>query len=158
MIKLRILWKRLHCYASQPTRANTTDAGSDLYSCEDRVIAPGDQAMVSTGVALQIPDGWYGQIQSRSGLCAKHELSTRAGVIDSGYRGEIKVLIRNEGFEYYTIGRGDKIAQMVFHEVPDVVFTEVNELDDADRGERGFGSSDEDNLINYVWEDIPEED
>lgn len=126
--------------AYMPERAHETDAGYDLYSPISAVIPANSHVNISTGVSVQIPNGYCGFIKSRSGLNSKCGL-TSEGVIDSGYRGEIVVTLRNNTNEPYTVKRGDKISQIVF--LP--VFTEemeaVDVLDESDRGEAGFGST-----------------
>lgn len=137
--------KLLHPDAKVPTRANPTDAGLDLCAItEDGGIARiegGYRKIVSTGIAISIPQGYVGRILPRSGLAAKEGIHVMAGVVDSSYRGEIKVVLLNTapgGFIYRT---GDRIAQLVIQKIqlwnPEV----VDELDETERGENGFGSS-----------------
>lgn len=117
------------------------DAGCDIRAAEEATIQPDEIKGVSTGLKVQIPQGYAGLIWEKSGLAFKHGIKTCAGVIDSGYRGEVKVALLNAGDEPYTFARGDKIAQMLIQkvEIPEVV--EVGELDDSSRGEGGFGST-----------------
>lgn len=124
-----------------PTRAHETDAGYDLYSNEEVLIGTLEKALVSTGVKMTIPNGYFGKIFSRSGLAVKSDLEVGAGVIDSGYRGEVKVLLRNHSNTHQIIKRGEKIAQIVF--LPYMAFNivQVDNLDKSDRGEAGFGST-----------------
>lgn len=124
-----------------PTRAHETDAGYDLYANEEIMIAAQEKALISTGVKMAIPSGYFGKIFSRSGLAVKSDLEVGAGVIDSGYRGEIKVLLRNHSIIAKLIKRGEKIAQIVF--LPYITFniSSVANLDESDRGEAGFGST-----------------
>lgn len=127
-----------------PAYAYHGDAGCDLCSCDDIVLAPGERAKVGTGLAVAIPDGFAGFVQPRSGLAAKHGISilNTPGLIDSKYRGEICVILVNlDPAETYHVGPGDKIAQLVIQKVEDVDFDLVEELDGTDRGEGGFGSS-----------------
>lgn len=142
--------KRLHKDAIIPTKNNLSDAGWDLYALEDANILSGSRATISTGISLQIPSEWVGLIWPRSGLSVKKGLDILAGVIDSGYRGEIKVCLQNTNvglplFREYDIdiqiNKGDRIAQILFQKVPDVELIEVDNLTPSDRGKDGFGSS-----------------
>ena len=146
--KVRV--KALEQDAIIPTRTNLSDAGWDLYASHDILIRGGERAIIRTGIALQIPDEWVGLIWPRSGLSAKKGLDVLAGVIDSGYRGEIMVCLYNtnnplplfqtDDFDV-EIRKGDRIAQILFQPVPSIEMVEVDELTDSDRGEDGFGSS-----------------
>lgn len=127
-----------------PVRAHATDAGIDLFSAEDCELAPGQRALVGTGVAVAIPGGYVGLVHPRSGLAARAGLSivNAPGTIDAGYRGEIKVnLINLDRTEPVRIGRGDRIAQMLIQRVELWDVLEVDELDGTDRGGRGHGST-----------------
>ena len=127
-----------------PERAHPGDAGFDLRSAVDVVIAPGERALVPTGVAVAIPDGFAGLVQPRSGLAARHGLGlvNGPGLIDAGYRGEIKVIAINlDPREPFEVHRGDKIAQLVVYPVPETSLREVAELPGSARGEGGFGST-----------------
>lgn len=127
-----------------PHYAKPGDAGLDLYSAESLTIEPGARAIVPTGIAVAIPDGFAGFVQPRSGLAARQGLSivNTPGLIDSGYRGEIKVIAINTDAEVaIDVTRGDRIAQLVIQEVPVVTLEEVSELDSTERGDSGFGSS-----------------
>jgi dUTP pyrophosphatase len=127
-----------------PRYAYDGDAGCDLYSAVDAALAPGQRAMVPTGIAVAIPQGYGGFVQPRSGLAAKQGLSivNTPGLIDSKYRGEIKVILINLDTEKtITIKRGDKIAQLVIQPVISATFNVVKELDATVRGDGGFGSS-----------------
>ena len=131
--------------ATVPTKAHEHDAGFDLYADEDSVLCNGPN-LVSTSIAMEIPEGYVGLIWPRSGLSAKHGIDVLAGVIDSGYRGEIKVCLqiayREDGSPFYVVERGDKIAQILIQEVPRFKLVEAETLSDSNRGEEGFGSSD----------------
>lgn len=128
--------------ARVPTKGDPDAACFDLYSVDEmRTIAPGQRVAIDTGLAMNIPRGWAGFIEPRSGLALKQGLMVMGGVIDASYRGEIKVILHNAGFEYVRIERGDRIAQMHFRMVPDVDFQVVNELDATERGAGGFGST-----------------
>jgi len=136
-------FKKINSSAHVPTRERDTDAGIDLYSTRKVRIPSGGREIIPTGYAVQIPEGYYGQIQERSGFSKRNTLKLKAGVIDSGYRGEIGVIFQNCGFYPVDLEPGDKIAQLIIHRQPKVTFAFVDELDDSDRGEKSFGSSDQ---------------
>ena len=131
----------LNEYAKVPTRANLTDAGFDLYSIDELQIAPQSRQTVKTGVSLEMPDHFAGLIWPRSGLSVKSGIDVLAGVIDSGYRGEIMVCLYNTSKEVVEIKRGDRIAQIIFQEVPLVSLSLSETLGSSQRGENGFGST-----------------
>ena len=133
--------KKLTKSATVPTKNNTSDAGWDLYAVEDAVINSGDRTTIATGVAMAIPEGYVGLIWHRSGLAVKSGVDVFAGVIDSGYRGEIKVCLYNSSKEELKITTGDRIAQILFQEIPSFSLTIVDSLDITERGGDGFGSS-----------------
>jgi len=136
--------KRLDPDLPLPAYAHEGDAGLDLYSAENRILHPFERALVSTGIAVAIPEGCAGFVQPRSGLAIKRGLSlvNTPGLIDSHYRGEIKVIAINlDAHAPIEISRGDKIAQLVIQRVERVDLAEVNELDETVRGEGGFGST-----------------
>jgi len=127
-----------------PTRAHDGDAGLDLHAAEPATIAPGERATVGTGVAVEIPEGHAGLVLPRSGLAARHGIAlvNAPGLIDSGYRGEIRVLLLNTDREQpFDIQPGDRIAQLVLAPVADADPVEVGELTASARAEGGFGSS-----------------
>lgn len=135
---------RLSDEAREPTRAHHGDAGYDLYAVEPASIPPGGRAGVGTGIALAIPGGWAGLVLPRSGLAARHgiTLANAPGLIDSGYRGEVRVLLLNtDASEIFEVSPGDRIAQLLLvrHEEPELV--EVASLEESVRGAGGFGSS-----------------
>jgi len=139
--------KKLTSTATIPTKSRKTDAGYDLYSDEDIALYPEDTKLISTGIAFAIPDGYAGLIWDRSGLGTKG-VHRHAGVVDSSYRGEVKVALYNARPGHvdftenmYFISRGDRIAQILFQKVPHFDLVETEELDDTDRGSSGFGSS-----------------
>lgn len=123
--------------------AHPGDAGADLHAAEDRTLQPGERAIVPTGVRIALPDGTVGFVVPRSGLAAKHGITivNAPGTIDAGYRGEIKVILRNTGDEAHAIARGDRIAQLIVQRVERARFVQVETLPGSDRGEGGFGSS-----------------
>ena len=127
-----------------PHQAYEGDAGFDLAACERVVLAPGERAMVATGIAVEIPEGYAGFVQPRSGLAARHGIGmvNSPGLIDSGYRGEIKVVLINmDRTEAFVVDPGMRIAQLVVGPVTAVRMIEVAELAGSERGARGFGSS-----------------
>ena len=127
-----------------PQRAYSGDAGLDLAACERVELAPGERALVATGVAVAIPDGHAGFVQPRSGLATKHGISivNTPGLVDPGYRGELLVnLINTDAHAPFVVEPGMRIAQLVVLPIPDVVLVEVDELPESERGVRGFGSS-----------------
>ena len=142
MIELQIC--RLRPDAVVPVRAYAGDAGLDLASCERVELAPGERATVGTGLAVAIPEGHAGFVQPRSGLAMRHGIAlvNSPGLIDSGYRGELRVVVLNtDRRETFTIEPGMRIAQLVIMQLPEVDLVEVDQLPDSDRGVLGFGSS-----------------
>ncbi len=141
---MQVRIKRLDPGLPLPSYAHDGDAGMDLYSREDLTLAPGERALVGTGLALAIPNGYAGFVQPRSGLAIRHGLSlvNTPGLIDSHYRGELKVIAINlDSAAPIDIHRGDKVAQLVIQRVERAQFVEVDALDDTVRGEGGFGST-----------------
>jgi dUTP diphosphatase len=141
---VELRFARLDGAAREPTRAHDGDAGYDLYAVESARIGPGERASVGTGIAMEIPDGWAGLVLPRSGLAARHgiTLPNAPGLIDSGYRGEVRVLLLNtDQGEPFDVSPGDRIAQLLLvrHETPELV--EVGALAETVRGGGGFGSS-----------------
>lgn len=128
-----------------PAYARDGDAGVDLVAREDVTLAPaGGRALVPTGIAIALPEGYAGFVQPRSGLAFKHGVTclNTPGLIDSGYRGELKVcLINHDPTEPFEVTRGERIAQLVVQAVEQVDFREVDALDESERGDKGFGSS-----------------
>jgi dUTP pyrophosphatase len=127
-----------------PSYAHPGDAGADLMTTVDVTIAPGERALVPTGVAVALPEGYVALVHPRSGLAARHGLSivNTPGTIDAGYRGEIKVLLVNhDPADAVALRRGDRIAQLVFQRFERAVFTEVDALPESVRGAGGYGST-----------------
>jgi len=127
-----------------PQRAYPDDAGLDLAACERVALAPGERATVGTGVAVAIPAGYAGYVQPRSGLAEKHGITlvNTPGLVDSGYRGELRIILLNtDRKRAFEIEPGMRIAQLVLLPVPPVELRVVDELPASERGERGFGSS-----------------
>jgi dUTP pyrophosphatase len=136
--------RRLRADAQLPGQAYEADAGLDLAACERVEIAPGGRAVVGTGLAVAIPPGHAGLVVPRSGLAARHGLGkvNAPGLIDPGYRGEVKVILLNtDRAEPFVVEPGMRIAQLVIVELPSVELVEVDELPPSDRGEGGLGSS-----------------
>lgn len=127
-----------------PVRAYSGDAGLDLSACDRVELAPGERALVPTGLAVAIPVGYAGFVQPRSGLASKHGISivNTPGLVDSGYRGELLVnLVNTDREETFVVEEGMRIAQLVILELPKVELVEVEALPKSERGVRGFGSS-----------------
>jgi dUTP pyrophosphatase len=141
---IRLPVQRLREDAVVPGQAYAGDAGFDLAACERVELAPGERAVVGTGVAVAIPDGYAGFVQPRSGLADRHGISivNSPGLIDSGYRGELKVILVNtDRSEPFVVEHGMRIAQLVVLQVPAVELVETEELPASERGARGHGSS-----------------
>jgi dUTP pyrophosphatase len=142
LIELEVM--RVRAGARVPERAYAGDAGIDLACCESVSLGPGERAVVPTGLAVAIPEGYAGFVQPRSGLAARAGISlvNSPGLIDAGYRGEIQVVLLNTDREQtFTAQAGERIAQLVVLAVPEVTVCEVDELPPSERGVRGFGSS-----------------
>jgi dUTP pyrophosphatase len=142
VIELQI--QRLRPEASLPGRAYAGDAGLDLATVERVVLRPGERAVVPTGIAVAIPEGFAGFVQARSGLAMRHGIAVvnSPGLVDSGYRGELRVILLNtDRDETFVVEAGDRIAQLVVLPVPELDLVEVEELPESERSVRGFGSS-----------------
>jgi len=136
--------RRLRADAVVPTQAYPGDAGLDLAACERVELGPGERAVVPTGLAVAVPDGYAGFVQPRSGLAAEHGLTilNTPGLIDSGYRGELRVVLHNsDRTTPFVVEPGMRIAQLVVLPVAELELVEVEELPESERGVRGFGSS-----------------
>ena len=162
--------KKLHKDAIIPKRAHASDAGFDIYALEDKLIEPGETALVKTGLAFELPEGYEMQIRPRSGITLKTKLRVQLGTIDAGYRSEVGVIVDNirqhdeahKPMEHgyyrvdgghsldhrvyaevgsYIIRKGDRIAQAIIQRLPDVELVEVESLEESERGEGGFGST-----------------
>jgi dUTP pyrophosphatase len=139
-----VAFRRLRSDAQLPEQAYDGDAGLDLVACDRVELEPGERAVVATGVAVEIPPGYAGFVQPRSGLAARHGIGivNSPGLIDSGYRGEIRVvLINTDRTERFVVDPGMRIAQLVVAPVASVRVVEVEQLAGSERGARGFGSS-----------------
>jgi dUTP pyrophosphatase len=137
-VRLRV--KRIHPDARLPVCQHPGDAGLDLFSAVDEVLGPGELKAVPTGIQLAIPEGHVGLIWDKSGI-SLHSVHRLAGVVDAGYRGEVKVVMINLGREPFPISRGMKIAQLLIQPVASVEVSEEADLGDTSRGEGGFGST-----------------
>ena len=142
-MSLPIKIKRLHDLAKIPTYSKYGDAGADIYSIDYGVLEPGEQRLISTGIAIEIPYGWVGLIHPRSGLAAKLGVTVlnSPGTIDAGFRGEIRINLHNTNVTPYSFCIHDRIAQIIFQEVGIADFEEVDELSNSVRGLGGHGST-----------------
>lgn len=142
---MNIKVKKLKPGATVPTMGSKFAAGADLYSAEDAdvVIEPSETKFIGTGLAMEIPEGYVGLVYARSGLACKRGLApaNKVGVVDSDYRGEIKVALHNHGKESQTVEKGERIAQMVIAPYLSVNYEEADALSETERGEGGFGST-----------------
>mgnify|MGYP000384945666 CR=1 FL=1 len=144
MSDLQVLIKRLDPGVPLPKYSKGGDAGADVYSRIDISIAPGERALVPTGIAIALPQGFAAFAHPRSGLAIKHGISmvNAPGTIDAGFRGELQIILINHDLkETFSIKRGDRIAQLVFQRVENPEFVEVEELPGSGRGQEGFGST-----------------
>ena len=143
--KMKIRVKKLDEHAVLPTRGRVDAAGYDLYvkTTEDTVIPPHETVMIGTGLAMEIPQGYFGAIFARSGLACKSGLrpANCVGVVDSDYRGEFIIAVHNDTDTERVVAGGERVAQMVVMPYLSVEFDEVDELDETERGEGGFGST-----------------
>jgi dUTP pyrophosphatase len=141
---VEVAFQKLRDDAVVPSRAYDGDAGLDLSACERVVLGPGERGMVGTGLAVAVPEGYAGFVQPRSGLASRHGLTivNTPGLVDSGYRGELRVVLLNtDASEAFVVEPGMRIAQLVVVPVASVDPIEVEELPESERGVRGFGSS-----------------
>ena len=141
---MTVRFARLHQEARAPAQAHPGDAGYDLFAAESAVLRPGERASVGTGIAVAIPDGCAGLVLPRSGLAARHgiTLPNAPGLIDSGYRGELRVLLLNtDPAEPFGVSAGDRIAQLVLIRLEPAPLEEVESLEETARGLGGFGST-----------------
>jgi dUTP pyrophosphatase len=134
-------FKKLHPAAKLPSRGSDLAAGADLCCAESFTLAPGERIAAPTGLAVEIPAGWYGRVAPRSGLAAKYGVDTLAGVVDADYRGELKVMLINLGREPVPFLAGDRIAQLIVERAARCEYIWAEELDDTARGGGGFGST-----------------
>lgn len=133
--------KKLSTDAILPKYAHPNDAGMDFYANETTVLQPNERKLISTGISMAIPEGYVGLLWDKSGIASKYGIKTMAGVIDSGYRGEIKILVHNLSNTSYTFEKGKKVAQMLIQPIEQKKLVEVEDLEDTNRGKGGFGST-----------------
>lgn len=138
---MRLNIKKLNPKATLPVYNHEGDAGMDMFALENTVVPARGRALVGTGIAMEIPLGFVGLVWGKSGLAVHHGIITSAGVIDAGYRGEVKVALVNTSDEDYTIQAGHKVAQLLIQKVEHPEIVEVSELSDTTRGINGFGST-----------------
>lgn len=140
---MTLKFKRIHPDATLPSYAHPGDAGMDVRSVDDIVIAPGSRALVHTGLVMMLPAGYEAQVRPRSGLALKKGVTVlnTPGTIDEGYRGEVGVILANLGEEDFTVAKGDKIAQIVVAPVTVAEILETDDIDETERGAGGFGST-----------------
>jgi len=140
-VNSKLYCKKLNENATLPTRGSKEAAGWDLYAAEDATINPGETVKISTGIAIALPENTFGAIFARSGLATKQGLApaNKVGVVDSDYRGPVIVALYNHSKEERTVNAGDRIAQLVVLPYVPVDLTEVEKLDDTERGDGGFG-------------------
>ena len=124
-----------------PTRATDSDAGYDLYSTNDGVVPARGRKVVGTGIAIAIPPGHYGRVAPRSGLAVKRGIDVLAGVVDSGYRGEVGVVLQNLSDEDFPFKKGDRVAQLILEQCNTIGWVELDKLEDSVRSDGGFGST-----------------
>ena len=134
-------FKRLDQRATLPTRGSQASAGLDLYSIEDVVIQPGQRILARTGLAVAVPEGFYGRVAPRSGLAVKNGLDVLAGVIDSDYRGEVCCALLNTGLETIELSQGSRLCQLIIEQIITPTPEWAEELDETSRGDGGFGST-----------------
>jgi len=141
MESVKVLLKRLNEKSIIPTYMTGGSSGMDLYSAEEKIIPPGKWEVISTGIAVEIPYGYEGEVRSRSGLAKNYGVFVlnSPGTIDSDYRGEVKVILMNLGDEPFKVNVGDRIAQLVISPVVRAEITEVEELSSTERNDGGFG-------------------
>jgi dUTP diphosphatase len=140
--KLRLLrFKRLDSRATLPSRGSASAAGLDIHAIEDLTIQPGERALARTGLAVAIPEGYYGRLAPRSGLATKNGLDVLAGVIDADYRGEIRCLLYNTGDEAIHLPAQSKVCQLIIEKIITPTAVWADEISETDRGSGGFGST-----------------
>ena len=140
---IEIKIKKTNSEAILPNYVHEGDVGMDLFSCENYILTSGERKLFGVGLKVEIPEGYEMQIRPKSSLALKHGISVlnTPGTIDSGYRGEVGVILINHGNRSYEVNKGEKIAQAVINKIEIVEIIEVEELSDTSRGEGGFGST-----------------
>lgn len=138
MNKIKVM---LDAGAYMPEKAHEADAGYDLRTPKTVTLKPGRSVLIDTGVHMAIPEGWYGKLESKSGLNVKHDIVSLGGVIDSGFVGSIRVKLYNMGDYEYFFCAGDKVAQLILQPCGNAEMVQVDALEETERGDRGFGST-----------------
>lgn len=138
-IKIKIV--KIDSDVPLPQYANSGDAGLDLYSIEDVVLKPGERRAIATGIKMEIPDGYVGLVWDKSGVALNSGVKTMGGVVDSGYRGEVRAIIINLSDKDFMIKKYSKVAQMIIQKFEQVGIETVNEISESERGDGGFGST-----------------
>lgn len=138
---MKLLIEKLDKSAKMPAYAMPGDAGMDVFVNEEKTLKPGKRHLFSTGIKIAVPEGHVALVWDKSGLAVKKGLKTMAGVVDEGFRGELRILVINLGEEDIEIEKYSKVAQMIIQKKEEVEIEEVERLDDTDRGEGGFGST-----------------
>ncbi len=138
---MKVEIKKINGIARLPIFATKGDAGFDLFAVENKIIKAGKRELLGTGVAIEIPDGYVGLVWDKSGISNNYGIKTLGGVIDAGYRGEVKIGLINLSDSDFLIEAGNKIAQMLIQKVEHPELVEVDELSNTERGENGFGST-----------------
>ncbi|MBN2067666.1 MAG: dUTP diphosphatase [Candidatus Diapherotrites archaeon] len=140
---MKIALQKVSGNAKMPSYAHPGDSGMDLYSSEDIVLKPGERKLVKTGIKIAVPEGFEAQVRPKSGIAVKNGVTVlnTPGTIDSGYRGEVQVILVNLGKEAFKVEKGKKIAQLVIAKVEQAEIEEVEKLDDTSRNTGGFGST-----------------
>jgi len=138
---MKLLIKKLDSQAKLPQYAHPGDAGLDIFCNEEYILKPGERYLFTTGIQIAIPEGCVGLIWDKSGLAVNYGLKTMAGVIDEGYRGELKILLLNLNNKEYLVEKYSKIAQLIIQKKEIVEIEEANNLNSTKRGEDGFGST-----------------
>ncbi len=141
VVKIELKIQRTDKEVELPKYAHEGDAAFDLRSIEDTTIPPSEKHIIQTGIKMAIPQGYFGNIRDRSGLAAKQAAHVLAGVVDSGYRGDVGVVMINLGKEPIEIKKGDRVAQMLIQKIETPTIVEAENLDDTTRGDGGFGST-----------------
>ncbi|GMT22845.1 hypothetical protein PFISCL1PPCAC_14142 [Pristionchus fissidentatus] len=139
--KMAVRFIRVHEKARMPAYGSIHAAGADLHAAEASVVPAKGKALITTGLTMELPAGHYGRVAPRSGLAAKHFIDVGAGVIDSDYRGELRVLLFNFSDVDFEVKEGDRIAQLICEKISQVNYVEVESLEDTQRGDGGFGST-----------------
>uniref|UniRef100_A0A6G1SKB7 Deoxyuridine 5'-triphosphate nucleotidohydrolase n=1 Tax=Aceria tosichella TaxID=561515 RepID=A0A6G1SKB7_9ACAR len=137
----KLLIKKITEFATVPTKGSKLAAGYDLYAAYDYVVKAKGKEMIKTDLQIALPPGCYGRVAPRSGLAWKHSIDVGAGVIDEDYRGPVNVILFNFGELDFEIKRGDRVAQLICEKIEQTDIQEVDDLDNTDRGAKGFGST-----------------